>query len=115
MKRCGVADVPINPTIHYSNTPIRDGGHGVTAALRPVTALVSVRIRLATPNLDGPKLIGYPPPNKGGRSVLGEKLKGSGFDSRHGMPPFDYTTCPSEFAECMTVKCIGITTSDGLV
>src|SRR5581483_7102977 len=23
----------------------------------------------------------------------------SGFDSRHGVPPFDHATCPSEFAE----------------
>ena len=53
------------------------GDHDVTAASRPVKAFVPVRIRLVTPLFYGPKLIGYPP-NKGGRTVLGENLSGPG-------------------------------------
>ena len=44
-------------TLH-SSLCTQDGGHGVTAALRLVRALVSVQIRLATPNFDGAKFAG---------------------------------------------------------
>src|SRR5437773_7292269 len=66
----------------YSSVRVRPeapvyGDHDVTAASRPVKAFVPVRIRLVTPSFDGPKLIGYPP-NKGGRTALGENLSGPG-------------------------------------
>jgi antirestriction protein ArdC len=31
----------------------------------------------------------------------------SGFDSRHGVPPFDHVTCPSSFAEAATFVALG--------
>ena len=37
-------------------------GYDVRAASRPVTAPVRVRVPLANPIYDGPKLVGYPPP-----------------------------------------------------
>jgi hypothetical protein len=58
-----------------------------------VTALVSVQIRLATPISDGPKLIGYPPPIRRAYRPWRKPWR-SGFDSRHGVPPFDHATCP---------------------
>src|SRR5262245_1158305 len=95
---CGAAGPSINSNLLYSITPFSNGGHGVTAALRPVTALVSVQIRLATPISDGPKLIGYPPPIRRAYRPWRKPWR-SGFDSRHGVPPFDHATCPSDFAE----------------
>src|SRR5687768_4464251 len=64
----------------YSSVRVRPeapiyGDHDVTAASRPVKAFVPVRIRLVTPNFDGPKVIGYPPP-AGGRSLIArERLR----------------------------------------
>src|SRR5207249_2183785 len=58
----------------YSSVQVRPeapfhGDHDVTAASRPVTAFVPVRIRLVTPNFDGPKMIGYPHHKEGVPSV----------------------------------------------
>jgi hypothetical protein len=41
------------------------GDHDVTGASRPVKAFVPVRIRLVTPNFDGPLIVGYPPHQEG--------------------------------------------------
>ena len=91
----------------YSSVRVRPeapiyGDHDVTAASRPVKAFVPVRIRLVTPfgrvqtlrwaeddRLSSTIMRAYRPWRKPWRS---------GFDSRHGVPPFDHVTCPSSFA-----------------
>ncbi len=93
----GDLPIPRSAFIFHHSAFLFHGGHGVTAALRPVTALVSVQIRLATPtfqdcgvissispcegdspganpgfltdlNLDGPKFAGYRSKRRGGCS-----------------------------------------------
>ncbi len=83
-------------SLQNSSTPFRNGDHDVTAASRPVKAFVPVRIRLVTPfrwaeddRLSSTIRRAYRPWRKPWRS---------GFDSRHGVPPFDHATCPSDSA-----------------
>src|SRR6266850_7924161 len=100
MKEATASVVPNTPLLHHSTLPFCNGDHDVTAASRPVKAFVPVRIRLVTPNFDGPKLIGYPHHKEAYRPW--RKPWRSGFDSRHGVPPFDHATCPSAFAVTAT-------------
>src|SRR5713101_2548140 len=94
----------------YSSVRVRPeapvyGDHDVTAASRPVKAFVPVRIRLVTPfrwaeddRLSSTIRRAYRPWRKPWRS---------GFDSRHGVPPFDHVTCPSSFAEAAPFVALG--------
>ena len=89
----------------YSSVRVRPeapvhGDHDVTVASRPVKAFVPVRIRLVTPfrwaeddRLSSTIRRAYRPWRKPWRS---------GFDSRHGVPPFDHATCPSVLAGTAT-------------
>jgi hypothetical protein len=43
-------------------------------------------------------LIGYPPQIRRAYRPWRKPWR-SGFDSRHGVPPFDHATCPSDSAE----------------
>ena len=46
-------------------------------------------------NFDGPKLIVYPSKQRRVYRPWRKPWR-SGFDSRHGMPPLDHATCPSD-------------------
>ena len=74
-----------------------NGDHDVTCSITPREGVCAGANPVGHPTFDGPKLIGYPPPIRRAYRPWRKPWR-SGFDSRHGVPPCDHATCPSDSA-----------------